>query len=673
MFPVRYDQFILGYALSLIVGLSCYFALNFEPNILQSAVMAMVTGLVWFICRRYLWARFLSGCLFFFISAFFIGSFRTGMQAAPVLKQGIENVVVSGIVEEASITMDTQHVIVGHVTIKGYPPEDTPKRVSLNMIYTFPELPVGASVQLTTSLYPPMLPAVNGSYEFARSYWFQQIGALGQIHSIDELIMPSVTSFHEKVERIRRKIADRLMQVLSFEQAQAAVPLVIGDQSIVSQELYDLYRYAGIAHILSVSGFHLSLLAGLIFFVIRFGLALFPIIALRYNTKKAAAFISLLVVTGYLFLSGAHIPAVRAYIMISLSLVAILFDRNPLSLNFVAFAALVMLICRPEFIINIGFQLSFMAVLALVCLFEKFIRPFKAKRIEEITLRHKIKMLIVSILIVDFLATLATTPFILYHFNQFATYGFLGNLMTGLLFSFFIMPLLLLGVVMMPFGFETPFFLMAGYLLDRVHELCHYIGDLPGAVLYTTSFPIWGLVAFTFGFIILFLSSGYWRGLSLIFIGLGCVSFVHPVRPDLLVFGADGPYVVGIRQNDQLHVIAPKSNDYHLTSATWMRRFGMNPDYLAFPKGEDLPAVITIQGKRIAFEKSFCKMADVSFVDVQDADVCGGLVISFPELKSFGTHALFIREDHIEIETAAMAGNNRPWGVSRVQLKPRSD
>src|SRR3989337_3137582 len=129
-------------------------------------------------------------------------------------------------------------------------------------------------------------------------------------------------------------------------------------------------RDSGLAHILSISGLHMVIMAGTVFGLVRAWLALLPGLALRYPIKKWAAASALAAACFYLALSGAAVPTVRSWIMMSIVLIAVLLDRPALTMRNVALAALLILIVSPESLFDPSFQMSFDAVVGLVALVE---------------------------------------------------------------------------------------------------------------------------------------------------------------------------------------------------------------------------------------------------------------------------------------------------------------
>ena len=123
-----------------------------------------------------------------------------------------------------------------------------------------------------------------------------------------------------------------------------AAALLTGDRSGVDEASNSALRDAGLGHLLSISGLHMAMVAGILFFFIRGGLALIPRIALRWPIKKWAAVAALIGTFLYLLLSGASYPAQRSFLMTAAGLGAILIDRSPISMRVLAVAAAILLI-----------------------------------------------------------------------------------------------------------------------------------------------------------------------------------------------------------------------------------------------------------------------------------------------------------------------------------------
>ena len=124
--------------------------------------------------------------------------------------------------------------------------------------------------------------------------------------------------------------------------------LITGERGAITQATNDAYRDSGLFHILSISGLHMVIMAGAVFWVVRALLALIPFIALRFPIKKIAAVGATIAALGYLLISGSSPATVRSWITISMMFFAVLLDRPAVSLRNVAMSALMIMVVFPE-------------------------------------------------------------------------------------------------------------------------------------------------------------------------------------------------------------------------------------------------------------------------------------------------------------------------------------
>ena len=638
------------------LGIGVYFALPFEPWAWLIGLITFMTLVLWGLTRRDNMARLVFGYASLFCLGMCIASARTYMVSAPVLSQKMYDVQVSGEVSKVEARRDGYRITLKDVYIDGVKKEETPFKIRLNYKETTPLIRVGDTLSGYAHLVPPVLPAEAGAYDFSRTAWFMRIGALGRLSELSQYhVNPNRSALNIWFEDIRSFISTRVQEVLPPDAAAIVVPLIIGDQGLVSQNQYDLYRIAGIIHVLSVSGFHLTLLAGLVFFLIRGAFALFPRLGTVINTKKLAAFLSLLVVLFYLFISGLQIPAVRSFIMIAVILMAVMLDRSAISLRTAVLAGVFILAIWPESLLNAGFQLSFIAVFAMLSLYETLMRWFKASPYRT-HLWYKMWLIFVGSVCVSVLATLSTALYGAYHFNQFAPYSVLGNLLTSALFSFAIMPLLLIAVLMMPFGWDALFLRITGSCLDIITRICEWIKTLPYADVTVPSFDTWGLAVITAGFLILFFFQGCFRliGLPIIMVGFG--AFLTVARPDILV--SEGGKVAAVRLEDgRLALTDKQANSF--VSDVWLKRNGQNPITDEIPTISD--KFVIIRGKKVAFSSLSCADADLSILLTYEMGDCPEPVIKLKDLWDNKTHAVFITDDKIEVRHLINYLEERPW------------
>ena len=225
----------------------------------------------------------------------------------------------------------------------------------------------------------------------------------------------------------RLKASDKVLEAIPDERGAVAVALLIGDRGAIPERVLQAMRESGLAHLLAISGLHVGLFAGLLFAISRNLLALAVPLALRFPVKKWAAVFSLIGAFGYLLMTGATIPTQRAFLMITLGFLAIVFDRTPLSMTVVAWAAIGLLLTSPESLLSAGFQMSFSAVVALISMYEllaAIIRRFRSRT----GVWRRGALYVTGVLLTTLIASLATAPFAAFHFNRIAVYGLAANL-----------------------------------------------------------------------------------------------------------------------------------------------------------------------------------------------------------------------------------------------------
>ncbi|MBR6663475.1 MAG: ComEC/Rec2 family competence protein, partial [Alphaproteobacteria bacterium] len=338
--------------------------------------------------------------------------------------------------------------------------------------------------------------------------------------------------------------------------------IITGEKSGMSKELMNAYRDSGMAHFLSISGLHMSMVAGLMFFLVRLIMAAVPSLCIKYDSKKIAVYFAIGVSIFYLFISGGEVPAQRAFIMTFIIVIGVLFNRRAISMNTISWAALIILIITPEALIGASFQMSFSAVVILIAFYEKIskkIAPWFNGDKDNIPIRF-LKVLVLyllGIIVADILASLATLPFAIYHFNRIAIYTSLANLLAGPVIGFIIMPAILLALLMLPFsgfGFDVAI-KIAGYGINLINQITLWVSSFEGASLQVPSIPLWGLVLIVFGGLWLCIWEQKWRfwGVVIIFLGLTSVFFVR--SPDAVI--SEDLKVIALKSEENKMIILP--------------------------------------------------------------------------------------------------------------------
>jgi competence protein ComEC len=361
---------VLWAPVALTFGIWTYFALPQEPALsLTGFFMALAIVLFW---KAH--ARMGMLLLAILLSGFVLAKVRTEMIATPLLKATTGEIVVSGIVrdiERASERRTT--IILQPVAIEGMTTAQLPRRLRLSNSTRNGEPVTGNRIAFKARLSPISSPTMPGGFDYGRQLYFNGIGGTGRITSkID--ILGSTTSaslwLSGALSNLRQEIGSRIRQHLQGTIAAFAEAMITGERASIPKEVNKSLQISGLAHILSISGLHMSLAAGGVFWIVRAFLALFPPIAQRWPIKKWAAGAALVFGFAYMLLAGSGAATQRSYIMLAVVFLAIIVDRPAISLRNLALAALLILILQPETAIQASFQMSFMAVMGLAAFFD---------------------------------------------------------------------------------------------------------------------------------------------------------------------------------------------------------------------------------------------------------------------------------------------------------------
>jgi competence protein ComEC len=235
------------------------------------------------------------------------------------------------------------------------------------------------------------------------------------------------------IEAIRDRIGAFIDANLPWPERAEMRALVIGDRGGIDDRIRNEYARTGMAHLLVISGLHLSFVAAAAFALVRLVMMLAPGLASRGYANKAAAIGAALVVCAYASIAGHHVSTVRALVMVLAYMFAVVIDRAREALASLALAAIVICIAIPGSTADIGFQLSFVSVIAIILGMQRFTgwyqRRDAALRLPgETRSRSSAAALgLLGYLAVSFWALTGTAPLTAFHFNQFSIIGIVAN------------------------------------------------------------------------------------------------------------------------------------------------------------------------------------------------------------------------------------------------------
>lgn len=412
-------------------------------------------------------------------------------------------------------------------------------RLNLNLADDSPALTEGAVVRLRARLMPPAPPMLPGAHDFARSAWFAGFVATGSVLGPPEIL--HVPDRADSLAQWRRELSDHVRQQLAGTPGAIASAFATGDRGAISPQDEEAMRDAGLTHLLSISGLHVSAVVAAGYVLAIRLLALSPWLALRLRLPIVAAASGALLGVAYTLLTGADVPTIRSCIGALLVLAALAAGRDPLSMRMIAIAAFLVLLFWPEALFGPSFQMSFSAVIAIVALHGAApIKRFLQARDEGVIFRagRQLAMLLLTGLVIE----IALMPITLFHFHRTGVYGALANVIAIPLTTFATMPLIALALFLDLFGAGDAVWWATGKSLELLLWLAHTTASQPGAVALFPAMQNLTYGLFVLGGVWLALWNGGLRWLGLLPALIAALQVMTQRTPDVLISG-DGSHV----------------------------------------------------------------------------------------------------------------------------------
>lgn len=683
-FAAERDRWVLWLPVGLALGIGLYFSLPAEP--LPWIGPFVIAAFVFFAiivknaagCYRGLLLSF-AIIIVTIAVGFSNAQLRTATVAAPILPKKMGPISVLGQLSSIDILANGSRVTLDRPQIARLDADVAPSRVRVRLRGNQPTMKPGDFVRIYAVLAPPPPPSVPGAFDFQRQSFFRGLGAVGYAIGSAEVITEApphgLEAYKHLIARVRGDIAAKVYDHVDGPAAAVIVALMTGDRGAIPIPIMQAIRDSGIAHLLAISGLHIGLVAGFLFFSCRSILALCPPLALRLPIKKIAVVVSIFGAGGYMLLAGATIPSQRAFLMVAIVLIAVMVDRRGISMRLVACAGTFILMFSPESLLGASFQLSFAAVLALVAAYEVLRRNRDVNGVPT-TWRRRVLLYVGGVALTTIVAGIATAPFVIYHFNRFSDYWLLTNIVAVPATALWIMPWAVVAFVLMPLGLEGIALAPISWGVEVVVWIAETVARWPGAVSLLPPMPLWGLISVAMGGAWLCLWHRRWRLWGLVAIAAGLLGTVTVDPPDVIVDGK-GKLLAVKTADGELSLSSLRAAPF--SRGVWLRRIGQDDATLPWPRYGPSPdgklncdllgCIYNAEGVVVALVSrpeallDDCQIADVivSTVPVRGACPIPHTVIDRFDLWRKGTHALWLDNGRVRVESVNGLRGTRPW------------
>ncbi|MCC6982236.1 MAG: ComEC/Rec2 family competence protein [Bauldia sp.] len=641
------------------LGVILYFAIPAEPSAPAAVMLACGLVAAAFVLRRNMVAP-LAVALAVLATGFAVMKVRTDLLWAPSLRIA-DVLTVSGWVETRDPTGRTgARLVVRVAAMEGLDAAERPYRIRVTAQNGADWINVGDGVEILASLRPPQGAIIPGGHSFGQVDFYDRVGASGFSYGAPRPAEigepPLLLQFSRPAQTFRKAIGDRIVAALPGEPGQIARALITGERGGISDATNEALRDSGLAHVISISGLHMALVFGAVFFFVRALLALSPSLALRRPIKKWSVAAALLVVTAYFALSGASVPSQRAFVMIAVMSGAVLFDQRAFSIRNIVLAALIVLALTPEAILTASFQMSFAATLALIAGYE-WVAEWRRSRpdLGERRSRSRVRAWIAGTILTSLIAGLATVPFAMYHFQRTAPLSLVANVLAAPAISVLVMPFAILTILLMPFGLEAAPLAVMGWGIEIMNGIAYRVAEWSNGGGAVRMAPSLALFLAAGGLLWLCLWRERWRFLGLLPLASAILVGFTADRPDILV-NAAGTAVAVRGAGGDLHILGGRGASYEIE--TWLRsdadlRPANDPTLKSGVGCDALGCTAALaDGTRVALSldprslAEDCRLASIVITATTPTTSCGdAILIDGANLATGGAHAVFLDGD----------------------------
>ena len=290
-------RFFPWLAVAFAFGIVLYFAAEREPALWAAGAAAVLSAFIVAATRGRGYSALIALGFAALAAGFFLATLRAHRIDHPILRQTVFGAALSGYVELREERERSDRVVLRVHSFEGARTAEKPERVRV-VVRKGTAPPVGAFVTLKARLSPPLAPLRPGGYDFARDLYFHGIGAVGfALGAIRPAPAPAPPDLWVRgaavIDQMREAIDQRIRAVLTGDARAIASALITGKRDAISSTVNDAMYVSSLAHVLSISGYHMAVVAGVVFIVVRAFLALAPALAERRPIKKCVRIVEM--------------------------------------------------------------------------------------------------------------------------------------------------------------------------------------------------------------------------------------------------------------------------------------------------------------------------------------------------------------------------------------------
>jgi ComEC/Rec2-related protein len=447
-----------------------------------------------------------------------------------------------------------------------------PERIRVSARSNFAEIEPGSQVSGLVKLFALPGPVRPGAYDFAFESYFDGVGAAGFFLGKPEFASSAgPKTLTEDIDAMRSALTAHIREIVPGETGAVVAALVTGVRGAVVEADNEALRRSGLAHIMSISGLHLALAAGVVIATIRLGFAFSPGVANVWPVKKIAASAGILMAILYCLLSGSEVATLRSTIMIVVMLGAVLVDRPAITMRNLAIAALILLAVWPHEIAGPGFQMSFAATAGLIAIYRWWAKRAVVEKDHQRKMVWRVldggKAAMIGTILSSTVAGFATLPFGAFHFERLAPLGTLSNLLALPAVSLLVMPSAVAAMVAMPFGFDGYIWPVMAWGVEFMLWLAHAIAGFGGPDA-TGPVPVAALLLSTFSLVLFCLPQTRLRFIGLVPLALA-TCFIAMRDEPVAFIDENARLVAFVTANSELAVGTTRPDDF--ATKNWQR------------------------------------------------------------------------------------------------------